>query len=268
MRIIVVDDEPLVLQGEANLIRRIEPDAEVRTFGSPLAALEYMQNAEADVVFVDVRMPQMTGVELARRLKTMHPEINVIFTTAYDHYYNSAMQMHASGYILKPMREEAVRRELDDLRYPAAARAQVQAPRFFVRAFGDFEVFYDGKPLKFRYQKTKELLAYLIDRRGAMVDSDTLMTVLWGGEDDRSNFFKQLRKDLKDTLAEVGCDGILVPRRGSLGITVSEVPCDYYDWLAGLPEGINAYHGEYMRQYGWAESTWVNLEGKTTLWEN
>ena len=267
MRIILIDDEPLVLQGETNLIRRIEPDAEVHSFGSPLAALEYMQNAAADVAFVDIRMPQMTGVELARRLKLLHPELNVIFTTAYDRFYDSAMQMHASGYILKPMREEDARRELEDLRYPVS-QAQLSGQRLFIRAFGDFEVFFDGKPLKFRYQKTKEMLAYLVDRRGAMVESDTLMTVLWGGEEDRSNFFKQLRKDLKDTLASVGCDGILDPRRGALGITVSEVRCDYYDWLAGLPEGINAYRGEYMRQYGWAESTWVNLEGKSKLWES
>ena len=267
MRIILVDDEPLVLQGETNLIRRIEPDAEVHAFGNVRAALEYVEKAPADVAFLDIQMPVLTGVELARRMKKACPRINVIFTTAYDHYYESAMNMHASGYILKPMREEDARRELEDLRYPVTAAAPSDTG-LFIRAFGDFEVFYGGKPLKFRYQKTKELLAYLVDRRGAMVESDTLMTVLWGGEDDRSNFFKQLRKDLKDTLAEVECDDILDRRRGALGLTVSQVKCDYYDWLAGLPEGINAYRGEYMRQYSWAESTWVNLEGKSQLWEN
>ena len=195
MRIIVVDDEPLVLQGEANLIRRIEPGAEVHAFGTPRTALEFMQASGADVAFLDIQMPQMTGVELARRLKVLHPELNVIFTTAYDHFYDSAMKMHASGYIMKPMKEEDAVRELEDLRYPVAPAAQ-QNTRLFIRAFGDFEVFYDGVPLKFRYQKTRELLAYLVDRRGAMVESETLMTVLWGGEDDRSNFFKQLRKDL------------------------------------------------------------------------
>jgi two-component SAPR family response regulator len=187
MRIIIIDDEPLVLQGEANLIRRLEPDAEVHAFGSPMAALEYMRAAGADVAFVDVRMPQMTGVELARRLKLLHPELNVIFTTADDHYYESAMQMHASGYILKPMREEAVRRELDDLRYPVAA-AQPMGSRLFVRAFGDFEVFYDGVPLKFRYQKTKELLAYLMNMRGAMLARDKLVTEKRGEEEDRTYF--------------------------------------------------------------------------------
>ena len=267
MKIIVVDDEPLVLQGEAHLIRRIRPDAEVSTFGSPLEALEYFKTGSADVVFLDIQMPRMTGVELAQRLKILHPELNVIFTTAYDHFYSSAMQIHASGYILKPMREEDAVRELDDLRYSVAPPKPADNG-LFIRAFGDFEVFYDGKPLKFRYQKTKELFAYLVDRRGAMVESDTLMTVLWGGEDDRSNFFKQLRKDLKDTLEEVGCDGILDRRRGTLGITVSEVKCDYFDWLSGLPAGINAYRGEYMRQYGWAESTWMSLEGKSKIWED
>ena len=55
MKLIVVDDEPLVLQGEANLIRRIRPDAEVSTFGSPTEALEYFKTASADVVFLDIQ---------------------------------------------------------------------------------------------------------------------------------------------------------------------------------------------------------------------
>ena len=164
MKIIVVDDEPLVLQGEANLIRRIKPDAEVLTFGKPLEALEYFKTASADVVFLDIQMPLMTGVELAQRLKIMHPELNVIFTTAYDHFYAPAMQMHVSGYILKPMREEDALRELDDLRYSVASSTPA-GKGLFIRAFGDFEVFHDGKPLKFRYQKTRN--CWLISWTGA-----------------------------------------------------------------------------------------------------
>ena len=196
-------------------------------------------------------------------MKRMQPEINIIFVTAYDHYYAEAMQMHASGYLVKPLREEELQKELQELRRPVPMAEN----RLFARAFGDFEVFYNDKPLLFRYQKTKEMFAYLIDRRGAMVTSEALITVLWGGEVDRSNFFKQVRKDLNDTLAEIGYDDILLRRRGALGLLIDRISCDYYDWLQGLPSGINAYHGEYMRQYDWAESTWVNLEGKTNLWE-
>ncbi len=263
MNVIVVDDELLILHGEAELIRRVLPGAEINAFQSANEALHYAQTRPVDVAFLDIEMKEMSGVDLGRRLKRLHPDVNVIFSTAYDHYYADAMNMHASGYIIKPIREDRVREELQELRRPV----QNESSGLFVRAFGDFEVFYNGAPLLFRYQKTKEMFAYLIDRRGAMVESETLITVLWGGETDRSNFFKQIRKDFNDTLASLGLDDVVLRRRGSIGLLTEKIPCDYFDWLKGVPAGINAYHGEYMRQYDWAESTWVNLEGKSNLWE-
>ena len=44
-----------------------------------------------------------------------------------------------------------------------------------------------------------------------------------------------------------------------MGLLASEIDCDYYDWLKGKPEGLNAFMGEYMRQYSWAESTLANI---------
>ena len=266
MNIIVVDDEPLVLRGETDLIKKTLGTEDVRVIGfsSPLEALDHVYKNPVDVAILDIRMPECSGVDLARRIKLVRPEINIIFSTAYNDYYADAMQMHASGYILKPMLADSILAEINDLRHPVERKKRSS---LFIRTFGDFEVFFNETPLLFRYQKTKEMLAYLIDRRGAVVESETLITVLWGGEYDRSNFFKQIRKDLKDTLESVGYDDILVRRRGSIGLLVEKISCDYFDWLRGSPEGINSYHGEYMRQYDWAQSTWVNLEGKSNLWE-
>ena len=265
MNIIVIDDEPFVLQGEVNVVRRCAPGASVEGFLYPQDALAHARTHQVDVAFVDINMPQNDGVELARRLKRAQQDVNMVFATAHDDHYAEAMRMHASGYILKPVSEEDVAAELEELRRPA--ELSTEPKRLFVRAFGDFEVFYGEQPVLFRYQKTKELFAYLIDRRGAIVESDTLMTVLWGGEVDRSNFFKQIRKDLKDTLEKYGYGDVIISRRGSLGLLTGRIACDYFDWLAGLASGVNAYRGEYMRQYDWAQSTWVNLEGKSNLWE-
>ncbi len=263
MHIIVVDDERFILNGEVDLICRTVPDAQVLGFTAAADALDYVYANAVDVAILDINMPDYDGIDLARRMKIYRPSINIVFATAYSDYYQQAMRIHASGYMLKPIRAEALLEELGDLRHPV----QQGDDLLHVRTFGDFEVFYHDQPLIFRYQKTKEMLAYLIDRRGAMVESDTLITILWGGETDRSNYFKQIRKDLKDTLEGIGCGDILIKRRGAIGLLTDKIKCDYFDWLAGLPEGINAYRGEYMHQYSWAESTWVNLEGKSNLWE-
>ncbi len=263
MNIIVVDDESVILRGEMLIIQRVVPHAVIEGFMSPQQALRYVRNNPVDVAFLDIMMPEISGIDLAHEMKHIRPELNVIFATAFDHQYREAMEMHASGYILKPLSEERVRMELADLRFPP----KEEQHRLFVRAFGDFEVFCGQEPIMFRYLKSKELFAYLIDRHGTMVESETLLTVLWGGEQNYSNFFYQVRKDLKDTLTQYGSGDVLISRRGAMGVHTDKIYCDYYEWLKGTPEGINAYHGQYMRQYDWAEMTWVGIEGKTTLWE-
>ena len=255
MRIIVIDDEEIILEGEAALIRRCIPEAIVTTFRSPKAALEFLRERAADVAFVDLQMEEYHGLDLARDMKVLCPRLNIVFVTAYSEYLESAMQLHVSGYLLKPLKEEQVLEEMRNLRFPAKR----EEDGLFVRAFGNFEVFYNGRPVMFRYLKTKELFAYLIDRRGALVSRDELITILWGGETNRTSYFKQIQKDLNDTLAKLGKSDLVIKQRGSLGLLAGEINCDYYDWVRGTPEGLNAFMGEYMRQYGWAEETLAHI---------
>ena len=262
MTIIVVDDEKIILDGERKVIEACVGDARVLGFSSAEAALQFASENDVDVAFLDIEMADLNGIELAKRLKQHCRNLNIIFATAYNDYYRDAMALHASGYLLKPIRKEQVLAELEDLRYPKRESRE----GMFVRAFGSFEVFFNEKPLLFRYQKAKELFAYLVDRRGTVVSRDELVTILWGGEETHTNYYKQVQKDLRDTLASVGMENILIKQRGVLGLLMKGYRCDYYDYLQGLPRGLNAYRGEYMRQYDWAEPTWVNLEGKSTLW--
>lgn len=89
-----------------------------------------------------------------------------------------AFQLHASGYIMKPVTVKAVEEELRNLRY-SLPEPSVQPLR--VQAFGNFEVFYKGQPVHFSRSRTKELFAYLIDRRGAGSTMGELISILWRG---------------------------------------------------------------------------------------
>lgn len=253
MRILVVDDEPNILEGETQLIRRCVPQAEVFAFSSSLEAAAWVERNPAEIAFLDLQMPDLHGITLAWRLKESCPRLNIIFVTAYPDYYQPAIQLRASGYLLKPLEEAAVLEELENLRYPVAASG------LFVRCFGNFEVFFEGRPVRFRYLKTKELFAYLIDRRGSLVSRDELITILWGGETERNSYYKQVQRDLRDVLERAGSGDALMKQRGGLGLDPARIRCDYFDWMRGLPSGLNAFSGEYMRQYDWAEATLVNL---------
>ena len=271
-----VDDEELSLECLLEGIDRAAPGAESRGFRRPSAAMVAAEGWRPDVALLDVEMRGMSGVELARRLQRNYPRVNIIFTTGYDSYTKEAMEMHASGYLLKPITEEKLRRELTMLRFPVddgvttgtAQTAEKRSGRLCVRTFGDFEVFSQGKPLRFGYRKTKELLAYLIDRKGSLCGNQEIIAVLWENcsAEQKVSYLQRLRLDLIAVLHSCGAEDVLVRKRGELAILPEQIDCDYYSWLRGEPlpdiPGGSQYCGEYMTQYSWAEDTNAWIAGK------
>ena len=264
MRLLAIDDEKIALDHIIGILKRLEPDAEIIGVRSGEAALKETETGDPlDVAFLDIDLRDINGIELARQLKGKFPMLNVVFTTGYGDYAGDAFDLHASGYIMKPLTDEKVRRELDDLRHPIGEQVKETQKLLKVSTFGNFEVYdKNGVPLTFQYAKAKEMLAYLIDRKGAFCTNGEIMGILWGDEASSSkrSYLKNLRTDLGTSLKNVGCEEILIRRRGMIAIVPDMIDCDYFDWLNGKPSAINAYHGEYMVQYSWSEFTNSQLE--------
>lgn len=254
MKIIAVDDEELSLHGALKAIREAAPTAEVQGFSYAKDALEYVQEHPCNIAFLDVELPDESGVELAAKLKALDPDINIIFATGYDDYLQDAFALHASGYLKKPITARKIQSELENLRRPVRKSNRLQ-----VRTFGNFEAYANGRPLAFRSQKAKELFAYLIDRNGALCTNSEIIAAIFDDDNKHDGYLRQLRKDLIDTLTAAGCPEVLNYQRGRLGVLPENMDCDYYDWLAGKRTGLS-YRGEYMSQYSWAEYTNAMLE--------
>lgn len=249
MKIIAVDDERFALEGLLDLIQEVAPDAELNGFEYPEDALAFAESHDCNIAFLDVEMAGMSGVELAERLKQINPDMNIIFATGFDEYRKEAYDLHASGYLTKPITAVKVKRELDDLRRPIPKQSRMR-----IQTFGNFEVYIDNCPVAFKYNKTKELLAYLVDRRGAMCTISELQTVIFDDDDGHEAYMKSLRRDLLETLEAAGCGNVIACQRGKLGVVPDRLQCDYYDWCDGKHRGI-LWQGEYMMQYSWGEYT-------------
>lgn len=245
MDIIAVDDEMLVLKGQEILLRRVLPDAEIHTFHEARMALDYAKGAKVDVAFLDINMRLVDGLTLAKELQSLNPFVNIIFCTGYGEYAYDAHKLYASGYLMKPISEHDVREALSKLRYPVEEKKRLQ-----MRCFGNFEVLLDGKPLTFKYNRTKELLAYLVDRQGSFVSSRELMSILF--DRDNASYFSNLRLDLLGTFKKNGMGHVILQSRGMLGLDITTFDCDYYDYLGGKS---HAFSGEYMTQYSFSEVT-------------
>lgn len=100
IRCIVVDDEPLALELMTSYVRQTPFLELVGSYDNPLLALESAQRGEGDLLFLDINMPQLTGLDLAPLL----PEgVRIIFTTAYSQYALESYKLNALDYLVKPI---------------------------------------------------------------------------------------------------------------------------------------------------------------------
>lgn len=260
MLIYTIDDEQNALEELNFSVTEALPNAQLKVFSRGVQALEALKKEEQkpEIVFSDIRMPGIDGLELAARIKVASPDTLVIFVTGYSDYALKAFKVHADGYLMKPVLPEHIREEINNLQH----RLPQQEDRLFIMCFGNFEVFWDSKPLSFKRKKSKELLAYLIDREGASCTAEEIINALWENVDNISNAKHKLRNlisDLKAVLSEINRDNIILRGSGWIAVDRKAVFCDYYKMLEGDMQWVNSFKGEYMKQYSWAELTLANL---------
>lgn len=253
MLILAADDEPMMLEELVSVIQEVKPEAEVHGFTNPEKLLEYAESNPCDIAFLDVEMGVMSGIDVAKKLKIKNPKVNLVFATGYDKYMKNALSLRASGYITKPVNREKIQEEFENLRNPIS---EVRKDVLVAKCFGNFDVFVNGESLNFERRKTKELLAYLIDRKGCVATSGEICSVLWEDADNDKNtghYLQVLKKDLITTLKKVNMEKVFRTGWNKYSVDTSLISCDYYDYLDNKAEGVRAYNGEYMMQYSWGE---------------
>lgn len=253
MTILLVQSRKEDLKKSARTLIDLMPSVELLPFESSLEALAEARTHEVDIAVIDTDMPGLSGLDLGQYLKDLYPLVNLIYLAEDEALCFEAMTLHASGYLLRPATRDSLRHELDDLRHPAE---QVNHKRVFAQTFGNFELFVDGQPVAFKYSRTKEIVALLVNNRGAQTTNGEIIASLWeddGDPEKKQSYLSNLRQDLQNTMTKLKLNGIIVKQRGSMGIAAEKIECDLYDWLAKKKDSHYHYMGDYMNQYSWAE---------------
>lgn len=184
MNIIALDDEELALLALKVAICEALPDEVPICFDNAEDALQYAEKVPIDVAFLDIHMNGMNGAMLARKLIDIHKTTNIIFVTGYDEYLNEAFEMHASGYVKKPVRAKRILKEMSHLRHPVEDGKKVK----MVQELGPYafdyitqRVYYNGrdtllKPKEFR------LLCVFASSPGVFFSQDELFQKVWGSD--------------------------------------------------------------------------------------
>ena len=255
-----------VLENEAamlpmtELLSTMKPEAELMCFGSALPALAAARNHEIDIAVLDAALPELNGLDFGQYLQDLYPDVNLIYLTSDRSVGYDALCQHASGILFKPITEDGLKRELDDLRHPTDRKSK---KRVFAQTFGNFELFVDGKPVAFKYTRTKEIVALLVNNRGAQTTNGEIIASLWeddGDPEKKASYLSNLRQDLQNTFTKLKLNGIILKQRGSLAIATDRIECDLYDWLEKKKESKYHYLGDYMNQYSWCEVMHAELD--------
>ena len=255
MKILIVDDEAYLRDEVKDSLERVSPSNEYSEAEDYDGAVKLLKENSFDIAFLDIHLKGKNGLEIAERAKHISPKTNIVMVTAYSEYALDAFKLFVSGYLLKPFSDEDLRAVLSNLRTPIRKSAQNQLE---IRCFGNFEVFFDGKPMSFKRSKEKELLAYLISLKGASASKNEICGNIFDETvtfDKADTYFRQVFASLKKDLKRYGFeDVILHSNNNSYAVDVSLVNCDYYDYITGKTTDINTYQGEFMNQYSWAET--------------
>ncbi|MCR5793609.1 MAG: response regulator [Lachnospiraceae bacterium] len=262
MKVLITDDEKMMRIGMEKEVKKVLPDADIFLAESGKEALRIFDEEDISLVFLDVEMPGMSGLEVAKHLKERKATVNIVMTTAYPNYAVDAYRLHIGGYLMKPVDADDIREELEHLAHPIEENASPN--RLRLQCFGEFRAEYDGKPLHFSRSKSKEILAYLTAKNGASASRNELCNILWEDEERESkkSYIRVLMMELKNTLKEIGFEDVLTHNRNEYSLKTNEVYCDYYEFLKGNPSAIRAYQGEFMNQYSWGEEFIWDLENK------
>ena len=224
MKILVVDDGQLAINSLIRILCRVAPDCDYISAMTTEDALSWMRQGPMDAAFLNLEMPGMNGLALTRMIQKLQPRCNIIVVTEHPEYALEALQIFVSGFLLKPANEADVRNVLEHLRYPPE-----NAPvGIKIQCFGNFEIFVGGRALAFKRSKSKELLAYLVDRNGATCTNGEMLAVLWEDKPDTASLHSHLRNlifDLSHTLEDAGVTGLLIRGRSTLALDTSKQMC-------------------------------------------
>ena len=274
MHLLAVDDEKLALLHLTNILEEMFPNDIVTGFSDQIEALafakELMEKKEQlEFLFLDIEMYGMSGIELARQFKDICPEVKILFVTGHDNYALEAFRLHARGYILKPVTRELIEEEMQNIEgYSQSERQQrmqgeTEKKKVTVRTFGNFDIYAGDEPLQFSRSKAKELLAFLVDKKGTGVNTAEISSILWEDKAyDRSlrNQTQTVISQMMRNLKAAGIEDCVIKKWNYLAIDPERIDCDYYNFLAGDVRAINSYTGEYMSNYSWAEFTTAYLD--------
>ncbi|MGN7762308.1 response regulator [Paenibacillus sp. 22594] len=279
MKAILIDDEKPALQ---HLERLLTKDGRLKISGKYTSArlgLQHLQQDKADVVFLDIGMPEMNGLEAAEHIAALDRGIQIVYITAYTEYAIEAFEQNAVDYLLKPVTTQRLSKTLERLdsrekQSRVVEETSADNRSLSILCFKRLE-FLDsgelGRKLQWRTSKAQEVFALLLHHRGQWILKDTIVDLVWPAfqpEKAVTNLHTTVYH-IRKLLKIWGLNVLVEFSQERYRLTYEEVSFDVEDFMLGWrgtpietdQEWVNRervlalYRGDYLGEhhYDWAE---------------
>ena len=228
---LTVDDHEAVTKLMQKMLTDIDPEGTHLTANSAETALEILRNKKIQVLFLDIEMPNLSGIEIAQILQKEHPKLNVIFVTGHPEYSYQAHKVHCRGFLKKPVEEHELIEELERLR-PENQQFFVNygKPKLTVKCGKDYQINGENAGDFFQRDKTPEVFAYLLYKNQMLCSNDELISVLFGDKANKQDSLRQYIRDMRTKLRALSMDSCIVKRYGKIGLRTENIE------IEGSPE--------------------------------
>lgn len=287
MKVVLIDDEPLGLQ---HLEEMLQQDAGITiagAFTNPNDVIAFFEKNDADIVFLDIHMPEMSGLELAEVLLECKPSLNLVFVTSYDDYAVRAFEINALDYIMKPVTRKRLMKTLQRIkqwRETTQGYSNSNEEMYHITMFQKFSLFdQDRQPvqLEWRTAKAQQLFLYLLHHRGKVVDKSEIIELLWQDfsySDALAQLYTTIYHIRKTIKVVQNCIKIKNTTKGYM-LFLENIVLDVeeferliklgrvisHDTVDVIKSALELYKGEYLQYYDypWAD---VELYRLQSLW--
>ena len=266
MKTILVDDEEMALEVLEKMLSPYDKVDIVGKYTDYNKALEEIEEKKPELVFLDIEMGEMNGLEVAGIIRNKLDNVEIVFVTAYSQYAVDAFEANAIDYLLKPIVPKRLGKAISRVKESVIYNKDEKSTNELkVNAFNGFQVLdSEGEEISWRTQKAKELFAYLWLRQGKTSTKDTIIENIFPDRDiDKASTMVhttvyQLRKALK----ELGYGkGILYSQEGyrlkvPIGSDLEEllaiIKKDRYT-SEDIGRILEIYKGNFLKEgYSWA----------------
>lgn len=237
MKVILVDDDRAMLLIMKKMISKIHDIEIVGSFLRTADAYKFLRYNRADAAFVDISMPEESGLDFARKVAVQVNDMAIIFLTAHSGYALEAFEVYAFDYMVKPVSQARLENTLQRLKrnfLPSyVAKVNASAPKLFAYCLGGLDIIGVGnKIVQFSSSKSIELLAYLLAKKGRFASKWSVMEDVFRGmpPTNAETYLNTTVYKLRKALETHGMKSAVISHDESYKIDMNYVYVDFLDF--------------------------------------